>query len=145
MNSSCIPAVLFVLAATKLSVCGAQVFDQTPVYEALFSQVDLLGLDRTYYIGEMEVRPEFFAIPAGFRIPAEIDAHATDDFGNVSVSLVEESFLTGLWDSSCAEGWASFHERYPDPMRHRVDLASAARSSIYTASRESSVWSRKRS
>lgn len=111
MMSSSVRAILIVCAAINLPVCGAQDFDQTPVYEALFTQVDRLGLDRTYYVAE---RPSRLFDVTGFRAPAEVTLHSVQDFGEIHVSIVEESYLAGLWDASCRDGWASFHQRYPD-------------------------------
>jgi hypothetical protein len=107
-------ATLFVFAMASFGAANAQGSDQTAVYEALFAQVDSMGLGKTYFVREMEVTPPDFLPDSDVRFPAEIAAHAVESFGRVVVSFVDESFLSGLWDSGCRAGWESFHQRYPD-------------------------------
>jgi hypothetical protein len=98
----------------SLSRADAQRSDQAAVYEALFSQVESLGLDKTYYVREREGRFSLKVVgdyPVSF--PDELVLHALEDFGSVSVSFVDESFVFGLWESGCRAGWESFHRRYP--------------------------------
>jgi hypothetical protein len=118
MSGHSFRAIVTVLAIANPSVGNAQVFDQTPVYEALFAQVDRLGFDRTYFVGESESpdlgRSTLFDIPEGFRVRDESATHAVEDFGDLSVFLVDASFLDGLWDASCRDGWSTFHQRFPD-------------------------------
>jgi len=106
-------ATLFVIAMVSFSGADAQSSDQTAVYEALFSQVESLGLGETYYIREREGRPPPTRGSYPVPFPAELALHALEDFGRVSVSFVGESFVSGLWDSGCREGWERFHRRYP--------------------------------
>ena len=107
--------VIFLAAASlTFSASKAQEDDQATVFEALFAQVESLGLDKTYYVREQEARPPNLRFDNPVRFPAELLVHARDDFGRVRVSFVDESFLSGLWDASCRDGWARFHERYPE-------------------------------
>ena len=104
--------VLFVISVVSLSRVEAQGPDSTQVYEALFTQLDSLGLDKTYYIREREGR-DVAGVGYPVSFPDDLVFHTLGDFGRISVSLVDESFVSGLWDSGCREGWENFHRRYP--------------------------------
>ena len=123
MISTSSRAMYLLLAIANVSVCSAQAFDRTAVYEALVAQEEQLGLDKTYYVRESNAIPKFlldssarygYELAPGFQFPTEEASHAPEDFGRVSVRLVAESFLANLWDQSCQEGWEIFHQTYPD-------------------------------
>jgi hypothetical protein len=138
-------AILFVLAVSNLSICGAQAFDQTSVYEALFTEEERLGLDRTYYLRGEKTIPQFMLdmseryqidVAPGFQFPTEPGRHKVEDFGRVRVLLVEASFLAGLWDQGCREGWATFHQRYPEA----GDLAQVSQVAFNAQGDEAAVF-----
>jgi hypothetical protein len=126
-------ACAVVLAIAKFSMCAAQDFAPTAVYEALFAQAEPLGSGRTYYVREREARSFLcsdgdFADwvfedeearsrscdDAEFEFPDEIASHRAEEFGNISVVIVDEAYLSTLWDDRCIEGWEDFHRAYPD-------------------------------
>lgn len=106
--------ILLAAALFKLSVSDAQEPNSAAVLEALFAQVESLGLEKTYYIREQEARPPSDLGDSVLAFPSELLAHSPDAFGQVRVSFVDESFLSGLWEGGCRDGWARFHERYPE-------------------------------
>jgi hypothetical protein len=97
-----------------MSRADAQRLDSIEVYEALFSQVESLGLDKDYFVREREGRFPIQQVDYPVPFPDELKIHLSEDFGRINVSLVDESFVSGLWESGCGEGWESFHRRYPD-------------------------------
>ncbi len=107
-------ATLLAFAFAAFAASHAQQSGQAAIYEALFAQVESLGLHRTYYIREREGRPPSAIQSYPVPFPSERRVHARENFGRVRVLLVDESFLSGLWDSGCQGGWARFHERYPE-------------------------------
>ena len=106
-------AALFLAAMVSLSRAEAQGSDPTGVYEALFSQIESLGLDKTYFVREREGRFPINGVDYPVLFPDELEFHSLEDFGRVSVSFIDESLVSGLWESGCREGWESFHRRYP--------------------------------
>jgi hypothetical protein len=114
MLKQSVRVMLVAFALGTFSTSDAQPADDATVFEALFAQVESLGLDKTYFVREQEGRPPNLGPEYPVRFPAELVVHSREDFGKVRVSFVDESFLSGLWDSSCQDGWLRFHERYPE-------------------------------
>jgi hypothetical protein len=127
---------LLALAFAAFAASHAQQPDQAAVYEALFGQVESLGFDRTYYVREREGRPPSAIQNYPVPFPSERQVHARENFGRVRVLFVDESFLSGLWDSSCRNGWAKFHERYPDA----GDLTQVSRVLLNESGDQASVY-----
>jgi hypothetical protein len=126
---------LLVFAFAAFAASHAQQSGQASVYEALFAQVESLGFDRTYYVREREGRPPS-AIQSTVPFPSERQVHARANFGRIRVLFVDESFLSGLWDSGCQKGWAKFHERYPQA----GDLTQVSRVLLNESGDQASVY-----